>query len=129
MPKKRGGWNPLSNYDIDFLFGLILIVATPELPLNLYAERFSLNLLSSFPISVLILFIFFNWFSARASAKLPIMFTCFAVNLSRMLEKHVVSRFPSISCIDGLGKILMVDEGLMGYKSLKGFSGFSADFL
>ena len=42
------------------------------------------------PISVLILFIFLDWFSARTSAKLPIMVACFAVNLSWMVEKHIV---------------------------------------
>ena len=53
---------------VDFLFMLMLIVATPELLLALYAERFSLICI---PISVLILLIFSDWFSARTSAKLP----------------------------------------------------------
>ena len=40
-------------------------------------------------------FCFLDWFSARTSAKLLKMFPCFAVNFSRMLERHVASRFPS----------------------------------
>ena len=83
-----------------FLFTLTLIVATPEILLALYTERFSLKLLSCFPILVLILFIFLDWFSARTSAKLPLIFAYFAVNFSSMLEKHVVSRFPSMSCTE-----------------------------
>ena len=81
---------------VDLLFGLTLIVATPELLLTLYTGRFSLKLWAAF-IFVLILLIFFYWFSARTFARLPIMFACFAVNLYRMFKKHIVIRFPSKS--------------------------------
>ena len=70
----------------DLLFGFSLIVATPELLLALYAERFSLKLISCFPISVLILLIFLDWFSVRTSEKLPIMFSWFAVFLKNVGE-------------------------------------------
>ena len=48
---------------VDFLFGLplnSLTVATPELLLALYAERFSLKLLSYTPVLVLIMSIFLD---------------------------------------------------------------------
>ena len=72
-----------------FLFGLMLIVATPEL-LSLICWKVFIKTVICIPISVLILFIFLDWFSARTSAELPSMFACFAVNFSRMVEKHKV---------------------------------------
>ena len=74
---------------VDVLFGLMLIVATPEL-LSLICWKIFIKSAICIPISVLILFIFLDWFSSRTSAKLPIMVACFAVNFSRMVEKHIV---------------------------------------
>ena len=47
------------------------------------------------PHYILIILTFLDWFSARTSAKLPIMFACFAANFSWMLKKYEVNRFPS----------------------------------
>ena len=67
--KMPGRVNSIEAAPADFLFGLALILATLQLLLPLNAERFSLKLLSCIPISLLILFIFLDWFSARTSAK------------------------------------------------------------
>ena len=76
----------------DLVLGLTLIVAIPELLLVLNVEWFSLKPDIPDYISTLfsphyILINFLDWFSARTSAKLPITFPCFAVNLSTTLKK------------------------------------------
>ena len=90
------------------LAGLMLIVATPRTPISIslkcwvvfFIKTIAIYLItyvSTFfsPHYILIILTFFDWFSARTSAKLPINFSCFAVNFSWMLKKYVVNRFPS----------------------------------
>ena len=52
------GLTPTVAAPVDLFFGLTLIVATPEVLLALYAKRFSLKLLSCFPVSVLLQLVF-----------------------------------------------------------------------
>ena len=68
---------------VDLVLGLTLIVATPIIS---YIPDY---ICSYFQLT------FFDWFSARTCAKLPIKLACFAVNFSWMLKKYVVNRFPS----------------------------------
>ena len=73
----------------DLVLGLTVSVATPELLLVLNAGWFSLNpyipdYISTLfsPHYILIILTFLDWFSARTSGKLPVMFACFAVYFS-----------------------------------------------
>ena len=93
----------------------------PWTPISLTCWKIFIKTVSCIPISVLIRFIFLDWFSARTSVKLPIMFACFAINFSRMVEKHIVD-FHTCFAKNVLEKILVV-EGMMGYKNMKGFLG------
>ena len=75
-------------YPADLVLGLTLIVATPELLLVLNAGWFALkpyipDYISTLfsPHYIMIIETFLDWYAARTSAKLPITFVCFGVNL------------------------------------------------